>query len=99
MNEEKIKKYVVGGGELFIVTGIGRYRDGGTGVIDTTKRKFYIDKLEKTLHYNYPTTEDNLIEDELLINYILDSVESYVKKQESEMERNKNLFKTLKEKY
>lgn len=78
MTEERIKEYIVGGGSTFIVTSIGTIRDGGTRVIATTKGKYFINKEDKKLHYEYAPSDENVINDPLLVEYILKRVGDYV---------------------
>ena len=75
---DKIKDYVKNGGKLFNVNYIDIIRDGGTKVVEcTSSKKFYINKDTNKFHSEYPTTDSNEIKDELLINYIIERMETY----------------------
>jgi len=71
MKDERIKEYAVNGGDLFIVNKIDSYRDGGTGIIGTSKQDYFVHKDNHTLHSSYPPNDDNIIKDELLIEYLI----------------------------
>lgn len=92
MTEEQIKEYVVNGGKLFTITSIGTIRDGGTKIINTTKGDYYIHKDSKKFHSGYPLSEENLITDFLLIEYLIERIETYIKRCEEDVEWNKNLL-------
>ncbi len=96
--EEIIKKYVEHGGKLFTVITIDTIRDGGTKYISTREQNvnFYIDKHNKTLHNNYPTSNDNLIKDIELETYLIDRIETYIKRCEDDVIRNKKLLENIK---
>jgi len=89
INEQKIKEYVVKGGELFNITLIDKIRDGGTVIIKTTKDIYYADKNTHKLHHSYPITDANQINDPLLKLYIMDRLQVYMKRMEEEVKRNK----------
>ena len=92
-NQEQIKQYVVNGGVIFYIKLIDTIRDGGTKVINCNNgNTFYIDKYDKKFHTAYPTSEDNLVTDPFLNTYLLDRIESYVKKLKEEFKRNELLF-------
>jgi len=92
MTEEQMRKYVLDGGKLFTITLIDTIRDGGTKIIRTTKDNFYIHKDSKKFHSSYPPSEENLITDFLLNEYLIERIETYIKKSEEDIERNKNLL-------
>ena len=92
MTEEQMKEYVVNGGKLFTITLIDTIRDGGTKIIKTTKDDYYIHKDSKKFHYDYTPNEENLITDFLLIEYLVERIETYIKRCEEDVERNKNLL-------
>ena len=92
MTEEQMKEYVVNGGKLFTITSIGTIRDGGTKIITTTKGDYYIHKDSKKFHSSYSPSEENLITDFLLIEYLTERIETYIKRCEEDVERNKNLL-------
>lgn len=70
MIEDKVKKYLDRGGELFTIKNIYTIRDGGTVVIETFNTEYYIHKNNKTFHSDYPT-DNNLITDEVFIDFML----------------------------
>jgi len=92
MTEEQMNKYVVDGGKLFTITFIDTIRDGGTKIIKTTKDDYYIHKDSKKFHSGYSPSEENLITDFLLIKYLTERIETYIKRCEEDVERNKNLL-------
>lgn len=92
MTEEQMKEYVVNGGKIFTIKTIDTIRDGGTKVLDTTGGKFYIHKDSKKFHSGYSTSEENLITDFLLIEYLIERIETYIKRCEEDVEHNKNLL-------
>jgi hypothetical protein len=95
MTEEQMKQYVVKGGRLFIIKTIDTIRDGGTILVDTTGGKFYIHSDSKKIHSNYPLNNENLVSDILLIEYLKERIETYIKRCEEDVERNKHLLKQL----
>jgi hypothetical protein len=95
---EKIKQYVVNGGKLFTITLIDTIRDGGTKLIKTTNDTYYINKDSKKFHSDYPTSDKNLIIDFLHETYLIEQIETYIKRQEEDVVRNKNLFNELQNK-
>lgn len=88
MNEEYIKN----GGRLFQIRLIDHLRDGGTGYIATTDGEFFIDAEHKYIYDAYPTSEEHRVTDSLLINYLIDKLESHIKREEEQIERNKILL-------
>jgi hypothetical protein len=92
MTEEQMKEYVVNGGKLFTIKTIDTIRDGGTKVLDTTGGKFYINKDSKKFHSGYSPSDENLITDFLLIEYLIERIESYIKRSEDELNWDKNLL-------
>lgn len=99
MTEERMKEYLVNGGELFRITLIDTIRDGGTKVIKTTKDDYYIDKNSENFYSGYELTEKKLITDLLLIQYLTERIETYIKRCEADLERNKNLLVQLLKNY
>ena len=91
-----MKEYVVNGGKLFTITSIGTIRDGGTKIINTTKDDYYINKDSKKFHSGYSPSEENLITDFLLIEYLTERIETYIKRCEEDVEWNKNLLIEIK---
>ena len=61
-------------------------------VLDTTGGKFYIHKDSKKFHSGYSPSDENLITDFLLIEYLIGRIETYIKRCEEDVERNKNLL-------
>lgn len=94
--ENLIKKYEVNGGKLFTIKSIDNIRDGGTKVIKTSKNNFYF-SVDKQFHTGYPTLDENLITDYLLINYIIERIEIYVKNLEEDIIQQRNQLKIFKE--
>jgi hypothetical protein len=92
MTEEQMKEYVVNGGKLFTIKTIDTIRDGGTKVLDTTGGIFYINKDSKKFHSGYSPSNENLITDFLLIEYLIERIESYIKRSEDELNWDKNLL-------
>ena len=92
MTEEQMNEYVVNGGKLFTIKTIDTIRDGGTKVLDTSGSKFYINKDSKKFHSGYSPSDGNLITDFLLIEYLIEQIEKYIKRCEEDVERNKNLL-------
>jgi hypothetical protein len=82
MNEELVKEYLSKGNNWFSIGHIDVLRDGGTIVLRSTelhKIKFYVHKDDHTLHYDYPTTNENLITDDSTKAYIQFRLEKYKK--------------------
>lgn len=93
MTEEIIHEYLAGGGKFFSVKSIDIIRDGGTIAIETTTSgKYYIHHVNKTVHYSYPPREDNVVEDRLLLVYLIDRINSYVEISERQIKRNKEML-------
>jgi hypothetical protein len=92
MTEEQTKEYVVNGGKLFIIKSIDTIRDGGTKVLDTTGGKFYIHKDSRKFHSGYVLSDENLITDFLLIEYLIERTEKYINRCEDDVKWNKNLL-------
>jgi hypothetical protein len=81
MTDKRIKEYLEKGGRLFQVTKMDSYRDGGTKVIETTyggDKKFFIHMDNNTIHTYYPCTDESLLQDELLKEYIIERINTYV---------------------
>ena len=80
-NEELIKEYVLGKRELFKVTGVGTYRDGGTMELKTNNPdlKFFIDHINFNVYEKYPHRTQNNAEifDDALIAYLMSQVVRY----------------------
>jgi len=96
MSDNLIEQYVAQGGRLFTVERIDTIRDGGTKIIRCTNSDtFYIDKDLKNFYVGYPG--ENPITDKLLLNFLLNRIETYVIRQGEEHERNVNLIEKLKQ--
>lgn len=94
--EDKIKEYVINGGRLFTIKLIDTIRDGGTKIITCTNGDtFYIDKNSTSFHRDYPLCNKNMITDLLLKTYLLERIETYVKRCEEDVERNKVLLSEI----
>ncbi len=93
-----INEYVINGGKLFIIKSIDVIRDGRNRVVDTTIGKFYIHKDTKKFHSAYPPSDENLITDSSLVNYLIEQIEEYIGKCERDVARNKNLLTEIKDK-
>jgi len=94
--DEKIKQYVINGGKIFTVHGIDTIRDGGTKIIVCNLHEnFYIDKETHRFHTGYPTTEENLVDDELLHHFLFDELNTYVARQRVSYENNLDLLRKI----
>ena len=81
MTDERIKEYLEKNGKLFQITKMDMYRDGGTKIIETTyggNKKFFIHMENNTIHNHYPCTDESLLQDELLKEYLIESINTYV---------------------
>jgi hypothetical protein len=83
MDENKIKKYIKNGGELWNIKNIVTIRDGGTKMLIKAFGKkplipVYIHKDNWTLHSKYPTDVENIITDENELEYIHDKLDCYL---------------------
>ncbi len=96
MTEEQMKEYVVNGGKLFTIKTIDIIRDDGTVVLDTTGGVFFIHKDSKKFHYRYSPSNENLVTDLLLVEYLIERIEAYIKRCEEDVQRNKNLLTEIK---
>lgn len=93
--KESIKKYIKSGGDIYRILHMDTLRDGGNAKIDTnTDKKIYIHKDNATFHSGYPLTDDNLIHNELEIEYIKLQIENYIEGIYNHLER-LNVFKKL----
>jgi hypothetical protein len=89
----KLKQYVINGGELFNVEMIETIRDGGTKVIKTNRNsEFYIHMMNSSIHSSYPPTKENEVNDDNLIEYLLDRVHSYIERCSEQLDCNKKLL-------
>lgn len=95
MTDREIKDYLENAGVLFTVTLIDFIRDGGTKMINTTKGKFYIHKETGKIHSDYPPNEENLIIDNLLINYLIARIENYILRKETTLGHDRSVLKEI----
>jgi len=96
MTEIELKKYITNGGRIFSIKKIDTIRDGGTNVLFTTESDFFIHKNNKTFHFSYPPSNENLITNFLLIKYLINRIERHIERQENETKINKNLLLEIK---
>lgn len=87
--EQWIKEYVKNSGKLFTIGNVTTIRDGGTIDVftSTNTRVCCIHKDNWTLHYDYPTTDENIITDKATQVYIMDRFERYKKSCEFELKQ------------
>ena len=91
-----IRQYIKNGGRLFNVTKIDTIRDGGTISIQTSKDEYFVHMHESSIHTSYPPSEDNIIKDEYLIEFIFDRVDDHIKQMADRIERIKGIFIKMK---
>ena len=58
----------------------------------TTGCVFFIHKDSKKFHYRYSPSNENLVTDLLLVEYLIERIEAYIKRCEEDVQRNKNLL-------
>lgn len=87
MGSDFMHHYVRSGKDLMLVRNIDKLRDGGTILIDTTKGEFYIDKTYENFHNGYPLTDENKIDDQLTIDYLILLFSRYLERKEDEILR------------
>lgn len=89
--EQYIKEYVTNGNPLFTFEKVSTIRDGGTIILirppQSKLNPFYIHKDNWTLHSDYPTTDDNIVDDEPTKIYVMDRLERYKKDCEFELKQ------------
>ena len=78
MTGEEIREYVKNGGKLFMVKSVDILRDGGTFQIETDKGCYYLHKSDMTLHSSWPVTDENKLEDSLLIEFMEERIQTYL---------------------
>ena len=81
--EKYIKEYVKTGKRLHGIHNVDTIRDGGTILLESylnDRPKFYLHKDKFTLHSGYPTTDENIITDTPTKVYVIDCVETYLKR-------------------
>lgn len=96
MTREQMQEYLLNGGKLFNINAIDTIRDGGTKVLETSIGKFFINKDTKNFHSGYSPSNENLITDFLLIEYLIEKIQTYIKRCEDDVERNKTLLLKIK---
>lgn len=96
MTDEQMREYMDNGHSLFTIKSIDTIRDGGTKKLDTTGGVIYIHKDHRTFHSGYPTNDENLISDSLMIQYIVDRIEAYVTRSIEDVNRIEKLLVELK---
>lgn len=96
MTNEELKDYIVNKGEYFRIKNIDTFRDGGTVVLITTDRTFYIHQNSEIFYFNTPSTVKNTVTDPLLIQFLLYSIEKYIKECEDNIIRHKSMLTKLK---
>lgn len=94
------KKYITSNNRFFSLNNVDMIRDGGTLVLESytgDRLKYYLDKVNYTIHTSYPTSDDNIVTDESIIYWVIKSYYDYILKLENELQINKNrLDKMLK---
>ena len=95
MDKQYLKQYLIDNdGEIFTVESIDTIRDGGTVVICTTIGKFFLNKDSKTIHTDYPPTEENKIQP-IQKSFLVDKIREFIEKSEKAIEYNKNVFDSI----
>lgn len=95
MTDERFKQYVQSGGSYFRVKLIDIIRDGGTKVIETTDKNFYVHMKDNTIHSGVRTTDENKITDSLLIEYLAEAIEKFIKSQESNLALSNKVYSEI----
>lgn len=96
MKEDKVYNYLGIGGKLFYIRSIDFIRDGGTIAIETTTNEtYYVHKDKKTIHHSYEPTNENVIDDGLLRDFILDRVQRYIEHMEADLIRYRDLLEDI----
>lgn len=94
------REYITSNNRFFSLNNVDMIRDGGTLVLESytgDRLKYYLDKVNYTIHTSYPTSNDNIVTDESTIYWIIKSYYDYILKLENEVQINKNrLDKILK---
>jgi len=98
--EGYIKEYVKEGGVLWSIYNISTIRDGGTIMLvrppQSKLNPIYIHKDYWTLHSGYPTTDENLIDNENEQYYIIDRLKRYKRDCEFNLHQVKNIIEKVK---
>jgi hypothetical protein len=94
------RKYIISNDRFFNLNKVDVILDGGTLVLESytgDRLKYYLDKVNYTIHTSYPTSDNNIVTDESIIYWIIKSYYDYILKLENEVQLNKNrLDKMLK---
>jgi hypothetical protein len=78
MTDERIKEYLMNGGNLFMVTLIDSYRMTPTvRLIKTTKDTYYIHEQNNTIQTSLKFSEKNIITNKLFIEYLISRINTY----------------------
>lgn len=94
--EKHIKNYLNEGNSLFTVVSISTLRDGSTQQINTNIGiTFYVNKDSNKIHTNYPTSKDNLLTSVYTRVYLLDRIDSYLRRKDEALTREQNLYKLI----
>jgi len=96
VSNEELKNYIVNKGEYFKIKSIDFFRDGGTVILGTTGRTFYIHNHSEVFYFNYPLTVENTVTDPLLIEFLFHSIEKYIKECEDNIIRYKRILTRFK---
>lgn len=94
--QHNINKYLTDGGKIFRIKSIDKLRDGGTGMIKTNRNDiYYIDKDNHTIHNGFPTNEQNKINNNYLISFIIEQISKFIEYQRDEVRVNEILLNKL----
>jgi hypothetical protein len=98
--EGYIKEYVKEGGVLWSIDKVSTIRDGGTIMLirppQSKLNPIYIHKDYWTIHSEYPTTNENLIDDKNEQYYIIDRLQRYKRDCEFNLHQVKNIIEKIK---
>ena len=97
--EQYIKEYFANRNPLFTFDKVDTLLDGGTIVLIRPQSKlnpFYIHKDNWTLHSDYPTTDDNIVDDEPTKIYVMDRLEIYKEDCEFELKQINSIIDNIK---
>lgn len=99
MTEEDkiIEEYLADGTrELHSVYRIDSIRDGGNIVIKTSKGNYYIDNKTYKVYREYPLDNKYEIRDTIGIKYLILRIETYLDREQKQIERNREKVGKLK---
>lgn len=78
MTDERMKEYLMNGGQLFMVTLIDSYRMKPTvRLIKTTKDSYYIHEIDNTIQTTLNYSKENIVKDKLFIEYLITRINRY----------------------